>query len=779
MNRMNNGFWRSRWRSRLGFLLLVPFLVSCNGTGEGNFWGGSAQEEDPDAGIGKFDFLKHTDRTMEPDPDAGLPEEITPAAAARSGESMAAVSDAVYPSPPSPGVTPQDKRREVRFYDDLILLDGNEELEVLVTFNSSPLVDVLPAFADILGFNYTASSELKGVVNVNLNSIMTRRELWESFDEMLRLAGATALADGDQLTIMPLSELPRKGGLRTAGRGVATQEVISRTLLHTGVKNISESLKNFVTAAGQIIVLSDANVILISDTSDNIAKLKQLLDVIDQPGRASWPRAVMSCRNVKPSTVATELAEVLPVIGLPVETGTGSSSDSSPGTIQLTGIDRLQIVVATAATEEAIEEIRQWIRILDNSEPADQERVYVYKVAHGKAEQLAQALSVIFSTQGTSLTVNTDSGNDQTTTLSTQRTQTTTSNTVRSLVGPVTNQLTNTESERDSGIFAAPVRLFADGVYNRLVIRTTPRTYAMIKALLDRLDCVPAQVLLQVLIVEVSLDDSTQFGMEFGASGTNGNTNTILNTNYQNMDPVTQTDGFTMQITDQNDPDEKFVTLRALAGRNNVKVVSSPQLVVTSHTEAKIQVGDDVPILTSDYTNSSSEGSTQRSYDYRETGIILTVTPQVTSTNLISLELTQTVSEAIQNTITTATDTPVIQIRQMETAMTIANGRTMIIGGLIQEKRKDKLSSVPILADIPLIGRAFGSTDLSVQRVELLVMITGYIITEKSPVEDMIRRYNASVKALSKFEDRLAEEDKEEMEKAAKLTASSASGEEA
>ena len=113
-------------------------------------------------------------------------------------------------------------------------------------------------------------------------------------------------------------------------------------------------------------------------------------------------------------------------------------------------------------------------------------------------------------------------------------------------------------------------------------------------------------------------------------------------------------------------------------------------------------------------------------------------------------------SEPVTNTISTAKDTPVIQMREIETAMTIANGKTMVMGGMIQEKLSDDLNSIPIISDIPYLGRLFGNTNQNTTRTEMLVLVTGYIVDEKGKVEEMIKRYNEAVKTLSKFEGDIA-----------------------
>ena len=650
-------------------------------------------------------------------------------------------------------------------------LDADEMLDVVLVFNSSPLVDTLPAFADILGFNFTADSDLKSTVTLNLNSRMTRRELWETFDQTLQLAGAGAIRNGQLLEIMPAAKLPGRSALRNRNRLTSGAEVISYSLYNVTAKDAVTQLKPFLSPAGVAVEAARSNVIVLCDRLENIPKLKEVLELLDQPGRQNWPRAVVHCRNVKPSAIAQELSEVLPVLGFPVVLATDKTE--VPGAVQLTGVDRIQILAVTAATEEAIKEVRNWISILDNADSSTQERMYVYKVTHDKAEYLAQALSVIFSTQGTSLTVDTsfnrsNSTSEQTRTsqIATQQTRNQNTNT-NSQNRYSTNNQSNTELDLVSNVFNTPVRLFADGVQNRLVIRTTPRTYAMIKALLDRLDVVPAQVLFQILIVEITLTDSNEFGLQFNNVSYGGGTGVSTGTNFNDIGMNDSTsEGFKLGIFDKDNPEENFGYLRALAGRDNIKVISSPQLLVTSNTTAKIQVGQDVPILTQDLTTSdSATGNVTRSYTYEETGIILSLIPQVTSTDLISMQIEQKVSEAIKNTITSATDTPVISTRVLNTAMTIANGKTMVIGGMIQEKNNDRLQSVPIIADIPFLRRFFGNTNQSVERTELLVLVTGYIVNGKSPVEEMIRRYNSSVKALSLFESDMEKKDKEDAER--------------
>ena len=272
------------------------------------------------------------------------------------------------------------------------------------------------------------------------------------------------------------------------------------------------------------------------------------------------------------------------------------------------------------------------------------------------------------------------------------------------------------------------------------------------------------QVLLQVLVVEVTLNDSTQFGMEWSISESHSDANSLFGTNYSSLNPDVNTvggggdRGFSFLIANPKNPSQKFGYLKALAGNSALKVVSSPQLLVSSNTEAKIQVGQKVPYIKQGTSSTSSGTDILQNYDYEEVGVILTVTPQITSNDLISLEVKQELSEALEAAADAAIKSPTFNIRLVETAMTIANGQTMVIGGLIQEKNKDQLDSLPLINQIPILNRLLGNTDASMERTEVLVMITGHIIDEKSQVKDMIKRYNSAIDLLNDYSDRLGEE---------------------
>lgn len=164
----------------------------------------------------------------------------------------------------------------------------------------------------------------------------------------------------------------------------------------------------------------------------------------------------------------------------------------------------------------------------------------------------------------------------------------------------------------------------------------------------------------------------------------------------------------------------------------------------------------EVSVITGSITNTSSDGGVQNAYQYQKTGVTLTVTPQITSNDLIALKIKQELSSVDYANATAENPNLNLNSRAIDTNMTIANGKTMVLGGLIQEKKTDSLDSVPLINQVPILRRLIGSTDASVERSEILVLVTGYIVNERNKVEELIERYNDALKALNDFDENLS-----------------------
>jgi len=670
-------------------------------------------------------------------------------------EQIGAVETPVLP----PKKDEKAERKPDPFYENILFdeemeggLGGDEEIAVNIVFNSAPMMDVIPAFADALNFNFVIDTDIRSFVTLNLNSTMTKRDLWAAFATLIENAGVGVAVENSgastMLRILPLSKIGQRAKLEDS-------EICFYPLNFASAQEVINQIRPFLGSTATCIQVQRPNAVLLCDYRDNIRKLKELLDILDENPKTKWPRVVVPCENILPSKIAEELREVLPTLGFVVRQLNDNSDQ--PGAVKITSIDRLQLIIASAATEEATKEIRNWIDILDGTISLDQERIFVHKVMYTKSEQLMQALSVLYNMTGTSLTIDDDGSNR---TQNVNGTGTTRNNTNNR--NNVSTEYSSTTTDQKSNVFETPVRIFSDGALNRLVIRTTPRTYASIKALLDRLDVVPAQVLLQVTVAEVTLSDEMQYGLELSAASSWGGNTMSMSTKWGDLSPDieqaginSRQTGYSFMLADPTDPNNKLGYLRAYAGDNKFKVVASPQVLVSSNTEATINVGEQTPYIGSTVTDTSSSGSLLTSTSFKDSGITLTVTPQVTSTDLITLKIDQSLSAAQMMTLNATTQAPKVTTREVKTYMTIHNGQTMIIGGLIEEEGTDQLESLPFINEIPFLRRLLGHSDTELTRTEILIMITGHIINEKSRVEDMIRRYNDALEAINDFEDNL------------------------
>lgn len=661
--------------------------------------------------------------------------------------------------------------------------EGKEEMPITLNLDAAPIANVVRAFSTFLKFDFLIDPQVTGNVSISVNnSKMSKREVWEMFEQILWLSGSYCSPDGDILHILPFAKMPQERKILAEHDPRANVEVVLLSIRNAASKDIVEKIKSFITPGATVMDITHQNSVLLIESPANVAKIRSLVKLLDQKNKNNWPQIVIQCINVSASRIKNELAATLPILGFPVST---ENIQSEPGSINIVSLDRLQVIIATAANEEALDELKKWVGILDRTDVGEQEQVFIYKIVNSKADQLLSAISVIFPTESTSLSAGETGGGGSTASTSSSastsgsgrtlgsssptgggsssRLGTSASTPSASKPSSSTSTSSSTSSKAggqdDKGpasVFDVPVKVFADGVHNRMVIRTTPRTYAMLRAVLERLDTVAAQVLLQVLVSEVTLTDSTKYGLEFSSKRSDGNAQSLFGTNFADLNPKTGGRGFNYLLTNKRNPDEKFAYIQALAGKGNVKVLSSPQILVASHSQAVINVGDSVPTITNQITDTSSVTTNNTtvlnsSIEYVDTGIILTVTPHVTEGGLITIDLNQEVSDAVPTTSSNI-DSPTISKRILTTTLSIRDGGTVIVGGIIKERYDTSNNSFPLVTEINLLSKLFGTTTTNVNRTEMVVLITGRIINEYSNLDDITARYKQALRAIKDME---------------------------
>jgi len=296
-------------------------------------------------------------------------------------------------------------------------------------------------------------------------------------------------------------------------------------------------------------------------------------------------------------------------------------------------------------------------------------------------------------------------------------------------------------------IFREEVRLVADEVTNSLVVLATRKDYTDVREVLRRLDVVPRQVLVEALIAELTLGDDLQFGVTWAIAGNTRNNalgrvtgeaeapdgvfdiQRALGLASAAVSPVPGSGSFAFISDNRN----FAAVLNALASKNRIKVLSSPHIMTADNHEAHILVGQEVPIVTTQSNASTvtdSNSNILQNIQYRDTGVILTVLPQVNSEGLVNLEIRQEVSQ-IASAVTGGIDSPTFSTRESETTVVVQSGETILIGGIIDETIDHVRSGIPFLMDIPVIGRAFRQDQDRYRRTELIILLTPHVVRDR------------------------------------------------
>jgi len=399
----------------------------------------------------------------------------------------------------------------------------------------------------------------------------------------------------------------------------------------------------------------------------------------------------------------------------------------------------------------ALREVENWVLRLD--QPGEQigQRLYVYKVQNAEATELANILGQIFGSS--------QSFGDTVSGIGTQ---------TELAPGLVPVEIDSGEyGEKQYAVTssAAPVsddpglalsrngdiQIIADDVRNALVILSSPEDYQMIEATIKQLDTVPLQVLIEASIIEVTLTDDLSYGVEWFFKNALNDKQGIGTLDLGSVGISALAPGFSYTIIDS--ASNVRVALNALEDESEINVLSSPSLMVLDNQTARINFGDEIPVSTSESTsNLTGTAPTVNEIQYRKTGVTLTVTPRVNDSGLVTMEISQEVSDAVVTTTSTL-DSPTIQTREIESVVAINSGETIVLGGLIRDAQSSGESGIPLLKDIPVLGNLFSTNSNESRRTELLVLITPRVVRNRNEARDITEEFRNKLKGLQPLVD--------------------------
>jgi len=290
----------------------------------------------------------------------------------------------------------------------------------------------------------------------------------------------------------------------------------------------------------------------------------------------------------------------------------------------------------------------------------------------------------------------------------------------------------------------------------------------MIKEVLRQIDVVPRQVLIETIIAEIGLNNGLEFGVEwalanggigdlFGTGTTDGNgttnpgvtsrvipDNALLNTSAKRAAKIGGSGLFSF-ITDR---DQFLVLINAMASRSQLRNLATPHVIAADNREAHILIGEEIPILTSTATNiGASEPFVSNNIQYRDTGKILTIVPQINSAGLVNMEIRQEVS-AVGDQVFGNTNSPSFTSRETETTVVVQDGESVLIGGIIDDQVQRVRRGVPFLMEVPVLGRIFRTETDQVDRTELIILITPHVIRNRKEARSVTEEFEERIQGL-------------------------------
>ncbi|MEJ5127762.1 type II secretion system secretin GspD [Comamonas sp. MYb21] len=447
-----------------------------------------------------------------------------------------------------------------------------------------------------------------------------------------------------------------------------------------------------------------------------------------------------------------------------------SLGDSNPlfGALRVLPIPRLNALMVITPRASYLDEAERWIRRLDvpgygGSEP----ELYVYRVQNGNAKYLAQVLNGIFGgqqgaggnmTSGVAPGLNGVNNNNNNNRIGSGFNSFGSGSGFSSGFGNNNaNRLGTSGNNQQQGgtptitaTAIGDIRVVADEFNNTILVWSTGSQFRKIESSLKRLDVAPIQVLIEASIIEVSLNENLQYGVEWlfrnsGIGGRNfsgtGSLGTLNNTTPGTI--AAAAGNFTYSLF--NSGGDIAARLSAVAGQGQVKMLSSPSVMVMDNHPATISVGEQIPVKVSSYITTNSYLSDN--YQLKDTGVILNVTPSVNSGNMVSLQIDQSVIDSAG--LDAASQQTKFSNRQLTSKLAVRSGESIVMGGLIKDQNEDTNSGIPLLKDIPIIGKAFSSTTRSSKRTELLLVMTPRVVRTDVDVREVSEELRDRLRGLN------------------------------
>ena len=576
---------------------------------------------------------------------------------------------------------------------------------VVLNFNEVDISTMVKFISDLTGKNFILDERVKGKISVYSPSKLSTEEAYNVFTSVLELKGFTVVQSGRVAKIVPSSSA-RQSGFRLLPEGAqapVNESYVAQVikLEYITAQEAQTFLQPMISKDGHISVFGPGNLLLMVDSSINIRKLHGLLQTIDTE-RTREGLEIIYLKNASAESAATTVRGWLS--GSDGKSGGQPAAAGAGSTTSVLADQRLNalLIFGNETTKKAIREL---VEKLDVSAPEASSKVNVYYLENTDATEMAKVLDGVVKGISTQATAQPGAGAPQGTAF-------------------------------DSG----KVTITPDKASNSLIIMASPNDYSNMVQVIKKLDRRSKQVFVQVLIAEVSLDKSNEFGVQAGLiGGGNPSNNLTLAGMYDPLGTLSTmatilTAGGTLTPDLTASPLNVTAVLKALDKNGLLNILSTPNILTSDNKEAEINVGENVPFQGS--ATQSTIGTTT-SVERKDIGINLKIKPQISEGDYIRMDINQEIS-AVKDSKGQAIDL-ITTKRSAKTSVVVKDKETVAIGGLIQDSEEETINKVPFLGDIPLLGWLFKTKTKVRKKTNLMILLTPHIVKDAADLAEMTR----------------------------------------
>ncbi len=612
--------------------------------------------------------------------------------------------------------------------------NGNDE--VTLNFVNADIEAVVRTVSEITGRNFIIDPKVKGTVNIISTRPVSRDLVYPTLLSALRLQGITAVEGDGVVRIVPEADAKQYGGAGKTGGDQLVTKVIP--LRYEAAAPMVGVLRPLVSPNNSVLAFPGSNALVITDYAENMKRLERVILSLDQPP-AGEPLMVR-LKNASALDMVPMLNKLL------VE---GQTAGAVPGgdamqKVTLVADSRSNSVLIRSDNPGRAERVREFIEKLDVPGRPDG-NIFIIYLKNADAQGVAQTLQGLLTGNGASTTTNI--ARPATATNSTASTPTSLSSNTASATASI-EPLPFAPSQEGGVTFSANgITVQADPATNSIVVMAPEPVYNTIRTVVEKLDVPRAQVFVEALIVEMEADKAAEFGIQWQFLSDNSGTHVVGGTNFgsrssgQNIIDITRNpmgagQGLNIGIVDGtvNLPIIGQVTnlgflARALETQAKANILSTPTLLTLDNQEARIMVGQNVPIPTGEYATTGSTSTVQpfRTYERQDVGLMLRIKPQITERGTVRMNIYQEVSRVMATTVS-STSGPTLSKRFLESAVAVDDSQIIVLGGLIEDRMEDGSDKVPLLGDIPYLGQLFRYDSRSRQKSNLLIFLKPTIV---------------------------------------------------